>query len=284
MKKYHRILIILVGATTFVVGCTGQSLDLGSNADPQADGGVSGSRVAVQDGGASDATVGTTGIAATADASASVPTAANGAWTGYIENWTFPSGSDALMLGLASEPDGGLTGYAIFGGLPFYSAPTDPSVGYPNTLPDAGYVSNSLEGFRYTLLDPTMAAGHLRATVDPNELYAQWCAIQPPTPQGTLEGGVPVAYSCFPPPTSTPCAPQFTDGCYTLPDGGVVPNNHLKLVLCLELGACNCTAAGCAGAPSTSLVVLDVQTDGANATGTVQLPAGSPHNVYLTAQ
>jgi hypothetical protein len=55
-------------------------------------------------------------------------------WTGYIENHTFTSGSDAIALEFATDAKGIVAGTIIFGmGTPPPPA-SDPNVGYPSNL------------------------------------------------------------------------------------------------------------------------------------------------------
>ena len=178
MKKSLLLWTLVPSAGVIVsfVACNGQSLDLGANARGN-DGGVSSTGTpgtGSSSGGGSDATSG--GSDTTADDEGD-----DEVWSGYVENYTFPSGADALLLTLTRNADGGVTGHAVFGNEPLYPPPTDGSVGYPVADEPYGIEPMSLEGFRYPLHDGTIEQGtRFRADLIPTELYASWCALQTP--------------------------------------------------------------------------------------------------------
>jgi hypothetical protein len=99
-------------------------------------------------------------------------------WSGYLENATWPTGSDAVRFTFDVQPDGGVTGHAYFGTLPLFPAPTDPSVGFPYANDEHNVVQDveMVEGFAYTLQSASLLNGRFRATVYPREMQARWCS------------------------------------------------------------------------------------------------------------
>ena len=52
-------------------------------------------------------------------------------WTGYVEGYQFPSGSNAIRLAFAIDSYGQVAGMVFFGDGPPPPPATDPNVGYP---------------------------------------------------------------------------------------------------------------------------------------------------------
>ena len=103
-------------------------------------------------------------------------------WTGYIENFKFPSGSDAVKISFAVEAGTGqVIGTVIFGNGTPPPPPTDPNVGYPPGyiagFPAASFVQ---EGYGYTVRNGTLAGSRLKVGVRLVELWTGWCALQTP--------------------------------------------------------------------------------------------------------
>jgi hypothetical protein len=175
-------------------------------------------------------------------------------WTGYIENLQFTSGSDDVRV----EIDAAGAGSVRFGDAPDLPAP-DPAHTYPAGL-DWGGPPGGLpyEGFDYAITSATVSADRLVFSVDPNELWGEWCALQ--TPIASV-GAEPAFFSCAP--------NSYT----TTPDGGCetggVPIDCGKLVLC-NPRVCACTESACtvaAGDPVTFDVLVTAEGGHGSVTG-----------------
>jgi hypothetical protein len=256
-------LVLLAGA-----GCGGESLDLGSN-----DGG-SGPRLvdgAGGDDGPKDsawlvpidvAEPDVADTAGSANAAAALPVGRSN-WSGYIENYNFPSGSDAIGLTLDVAYDAGglgaVGGTVLFGGLPLLPAPTDPNLGWP---PNDLTSDVPLEHFPFTVENATLSGAALGLSLNEHELFAQWCTLQTHTFPWPGFPNTPIAtYSCLPPAGGPdpnlpgPVVCQYLDPTtnrHTRVDCG-------KLFRCERIGAwsqgplpasaptspCTCSAIGC---------------------------------------
>src|SRR5580698_3006030 len=54
------------------------------------------------------------------------PSSLSGSYSGYVESFMFPDGSDTLFFTLAFLDDGTVTGTVRFGNAPLLAPPTDP--------------------------------------------------------------------------------------------------------------------------------------------------------------
>ncbi len=226
----------------------------------------SGIRVPIPDGGFRDA-----GVHPAADVGP--PGDGTGdTWTGYIEAFMFPSGSDDVRIVFDSDHTDGTVYFGM--GTPPPPA-TDPNVGYP---PGYGYDRGVfgdyvVEGFGYRFTGAMVSASRVQITVDLGTLWAEWCSRQYPLMVG------PDFYQCGGNTGFTSSA----DGC-SYPDpmtGQDVPVDCGRLFLCGAMGgsACACTATDCTAATGNQ-VTFDFHVTGNDGTGTIGI--GAPHNVYLT--
>jgi hypothetical protein len=158
-------------------------------------------------------------------------------WTGYVENYTFRSGSDALNFTFATDAAGNVVGTIALGmGTPPPPA-TDPNTGYPPGYQMGQSFSYIAEGFPYPMENGTLVGNRLRFEVLPTDLWAGWCALQTPPADG---GGF--------------CLPNWGGGsngtgyCWqTDPTTHqMVTRDCLKLDLCALEPVCSCSATACA--------------------------------------
>ena len=199
------------------------------------------------------------------DASVVVPEGGSplAVFTGYFENYMFPSGSDALYMDLALGADGmTVTGVAVLGTGTPPPPPTQPNVGYP-----PGWMGSPtvVEGYAYTALSGTLASQRLRFGIDFAEPWAEWCQIQTVYPIGN---GMP-GYACCP---GTECGFQMGPGtgfgaCQVpLCDGGAGPFPNVPIdceqgSLCGAFNGgnvCTCAANGCTH-PLIAAIQFDMQ-------------------------
>jgi hypothetical protein len=104
-------------------------------------------------------------------------------WTGYIEQYSFSSGSDALKLTFSTDDHGVAVGAVVFGqGTPPAPA-TNPDVGYPPDFLqaardhriDAIYLA---EGYSYAFDAGKLDGQRLQFSANLAQLWSGWCALQ----------------------------------------------------------------------------------------------------------
>jgi hypothetical protein len=182
-------------------------------------------------------------------------------WTGYVEGSQFASGSDLIKFSIAYDSSGQVVGTVIFGnGTPPPPA-TDPNVGYP---PGFNYALGSpipYEGFEYSIVAGSYLDRRLTFAVDTAELWADWCALQPPPTNG-----------------STTCVPNFTqeqpgpgNSCtITMASGKTQQLDCGKLALCQAMSVCTCSSLGCStNWSSHGEITIDVFVVGDTASGSM---------------
>ncbi len=262
-----------------LTACAGTTVDLGGKADG---GGGSGS---------------SSGSSGSSSGSTSPPNPFSGTYTGYIESFTFPDGSDAVTMALTFGSSTSVTGTVFFGDSPALPAPIDPNVGYPPGYADSPtYQQVPLEGFAFTILDGNFSAPRLRLQVQVTELWKKWCEIQttiyPMYDEGP-DGGCDkfLGYGCLPevgrPPGNFP-------GCeWASCSQGPTPIDCGKYALCgggAPGSICSCTHASCTVVPSlppqfngSSTISFDMQLPMFTLDGSVTgLGSGNVYNVHLT--
>jgi len=108
---------------------------------------------------------------------------ASGSWTGYVEQYSFRSGSTTLNLTFSTNAQGVAVGTILFGqGVPPPPA-TDPTVGYPpdflaqatadRTLADSPWFYIA-EGYAYTFDGGMLEGQRLQFTVNLSQLWSDW--------------------------------------------------------------------------------------------------------------
>jgi hypothetical protein len=130
---------------------------------------------------------GSAGIGPGGAAGTDGPLAPSQSWTGYVEQYTFASGSTALKLTFSADDHGVALGTIVFGeGTPPAPA-TDPNVGYPPDLVAAlllqspfttGETIDIAEGYAYTFDAGTFDGHRLQFTANLAQLWSGWCALQ----------------------------------------------------------------------------------------------------------
>lgn len=196
-----------------------------------------------------------------------------GTWTGYIEAYTFPSGSDAVRVVFDSS---GTTGLVYFGDGDELPPATDPNVGYPPGLPVGlqGALDYIAEGHGYPFYGAVVSGARVQISVDRITLWSRWCSLQYPVAQGAG------AYGCAGESTSFGARDGY---CYTVdPDTGEeIHEDCGRLALCGGVApACQCTATECFRTPLEIPVPFDFHVTGNEASGTVEIEGR--HNVYFT--
>ena len=107
-----------------------------------------------------------------------------GLWTGYMEGFTFPSGSDKVMISIVATPGEYAQVTVWFGDAPQPLPPTDPNVAWP----DENVLSHhtALEGWPYQALDLSYESPRLRFSISRWSPWQDWCFMQTPVPNPNL--------------------------------------------------------------------------------------------------
>jgi hypothetical protein len=206
-----------------------------------------------------------------------------GAWTGYIENQKWASGSDVIHMVITNANDTLACGSISLGTAPPPAPATDPNVGYPPGEFDpmhtpAGWDISTFidyaEGFVMPIAQSSVMGTRLQFQANWTSTWDTWCAIQTPIPSSPPLPGGPQGFSCV--------DPVGTDdtGCHSS-SGGVFVDCG-KFMLC-EAGLCACTAQGCQlGQVNCDTLNFDMQVAADVGTGSVALGCAGVHNVHFS--
>jgi hypothetical protein len=202
-------------------------------------------------------------------------------WTGYVENFMFPSGSDTLAVSVAADAQGNTVGTITLGhGTPPAPA-TDPNIGYPPSLEMSSLglglataINFYAEGYPYTFDQGTQTSQRLKFTAKLNQMWAGWCSLE-------TEAGD--SGTCLPN-TGGMSSGDGKSCAYGDPNhpGKYIPVDCGRFALCGFASVCTCTASGCSLNPSMgSIVSLDIAINGGAANGSLEGPFGN-QSVQLT--
>jgi hypothetical protein len=197
-------------------------------------------------------------------------------WTGYIENYQFASGSDAVAVVFESRDATSVTGTVVFGeGTP---PAMNPCIGYPPTedgMYDRRITSRPMEGFPFTQRAGRVQDGRVRFAVSLGEQWGQWCEQQASYLVNSELG----YYSCVP----GEAASRGPGGCRVrsaeLESTVFVDCGTLEL--CQGLSVCDCDASGCSAA-EVMRITFDLHPDGQRLVGSVADLDGQVRNLRLT--
>ena len=185
-------------------------------------------------------------------------------WTGYVENYRFPSGSDAIKIAFAIDPAGQVVGTVTFGNATPPPPPTDPNVGYPadlltqSSIPDVISAPHKYiaEGYAFSMRDGTLVGGRLRFGIRTWEVWKNWCTLQTP---------VPASGQCDEPVCASLCLPNggfmtSASGCAMLnpATNAYEPVDCGKLALCGPLGVCICDPSACRVQDNAGGMMFDI--------------------------
>lgn len=208
-------------------------------------------------------------------------------WTGYIENYKFASGSDAVRIAYTSDASGNVVGTVTLGAGSPPPPATDPNVGYPADIGsvDGPPVPRSYvaEGYRYTMRNVMFSARRMQFSVAFWELWQGWCALQTPVPpQGSCDEPV-CPGTCLPNWGSMISADHMHCAQLNPATNQYEPVDCGKLALCQFGMACTCDPTTCSVRDQGIQLTFDVSvsTDGAFADGSIvgQIVG---HNVHFT--
>jgi hypothetical protein len=189
------------------------------------------------------------------------------AWDGYVEAYTFPSGTDRVRVTL--DEDG--SGWLKIGDGDELAPPTDPDVGWPEGVYDAKAErfpgSDLMEGVRYPITGAVVEEERVRLSIDPYDVFEAWCELQTSYlrtnqyPKGygcTQEGGY--GYG-----NGVCSVGETEEGEPSIVDCG-------KAILCAS-AVCACDQAGCtAGDGPSAPFDAALSDDGQSLTGSIVLP------------
>lgn len=291
MKVGAREVAFAAAVAWALAACGGSVVNLGSNDGGPGDGGASGSSgssgggTASSGSGSGGSSSGSGGGFCEPDASS--PCLPSGTYTGYIESFTFPDGSDTLSMTIvANENAGAVTGTMVYGNAPMLAPPTSGDVGYPPGIAQTPVAP--LEGFAFTIVGGTYGGARLQVGVVQNELWKAWCELETPVPQynGASDGGCGplLGYGCL----GDVSTEQGTNGCMvqSCQQASPVPIDCGKMKLCTVNGleVCTCTASACdVPVVAPGGIAFDMQFAPGHLDGTVKgLDDGQIHNVHLT--
>jgi hypothetical protein len=270
-----------------VAACDGRVMDLGSNSGGETTGGYgsassyqastpAGSGAAqcsarpLADAGADDSA---------ADAGASLEPLL-GVWNGYVENVTFPSGSDVLTLTFASGSSGAIAGTITFGsGTP----PAPPTDAYVEYMPSSSEIPGEpIEGFAYSVVAVQFDGTRLRFGAESLEPYKPWCELQTSYSWAPLD---PCAYGCVPDWPGMGSTNPSNVCTLNNPSGGPsVTVNCGVFMFCSGLGplgfVCDCSATGCTVSLEAPDTLFDMQLQPGRLDGSVLLRS-SNDNVHF---
>ena len=203
-------------------------------------------------------------------------------WTGYIENYQFPSGSDVIKFTSTVDSAGQVKVTVFLGnGTPPPPA-TDPKVGYPPALrtlamngmmpPDNDYWA---EGFAYSVASGTFSGQRLRFTIKNSQLWSGWCALQKPVDNSGM---------CLP--ESWPargCDESHQCSMMNYATGQVIQVDLAAFNLCLSYRVCACSTTACDSDPSSGIAAsFDLAVIGPAADGSVVGLISERANVHFT--
>ena len=208
----------------------------------------------------------------------------DGTWTGYIESYALPSGSDVLSMTFADQGSGPTTGTVTFGTQPAPPPPTNAAVGYPPSVTDWQTAKGFLgEGFVYTALDLQLASPRVQLGVVSKELWKTWCGLQQPY------SGTSNVYGCLPPDWG--CGGPGPGCMETNLAGQMVSVDCGQLALCRgapcegNIGpVCQCSATSCTVDVTVPDITFDLQLSTGHLDGSMTGLASSVLNIHLTKQ
>ncbi|HLK41358.1 MAG TPA: hypothetical protein VKU41_31625 [Polyangiaceae bacterium] len=271
--------IVLAGIAVF--GCRAKILDLGNTIG---DGGFTSAAATL----ASAPRCTNPPPTLPADASAPPPMAQSaaallGVWTGYLEAYTFQTGSDAVVITFTAAPDGTLVATAAFGKGQAPPPPVNGNEGYPaDVYPPGTDTPSSLEfpfeGFPYTATELSFDGARLALGVVRNELWRDWCTLQ--TSYSSESGA---ACGCLP--NWGGMGSTDLGGMCFLDDpatGEAVPVACFVFDACAFYAVCSCTSAGCSVDMTQPNARLDVRLTSGHLDGSISGFTTSPIAVHLT--
>jgi hypothetical protein len=191
-----------------------------------------------------------------------------GSWDGYVEAFTFGTGSDRLRIDLDENGNGTIE----FGDKPAIAPYSDPSLGYPVDEPFSSrdFLPNYAEpreGYAYPVEGAAVAAGRIKFGAWGAAILAEYCAAQTPL---VAADTLPLSYTCSPAGFG-----WGSNGDGTCVDNDNEPVDCGKVKTCIY--GCECDASSCQARISESEEILvdgSLTASGTELVGTLLVPTG----------
>jgi hypothetical protein len=207
-----------------------------------------------------------------------------GTWSGYFENFAFPSTSDGIRLSIAQNADGSGKISVVLGMGPPPAPPTSADATWPPiassdprtvltalmTLPES-----YIEGFAYDAYAVQVDSARVRFIINDSEPWQTYCQLQT---SYYVTSEVPAGYECTPGGGGGGGGDPLT--CASTNAQGVsVPVSCMQVFACGRL--CACDAVGC-GAQVRNTTSFDITFTGPKGAGNVTIANGDGRDVMLT--
>lgn len=181
----------------------------------------------------------------------------SGVWIGYVENYSFDSGSDVVRLEIHAGDCSPTATLTLGEGEPLPPV-TDPDVGYPEgiTAHEIPWL-RPYEGYAYAATTIEISERRVQLTTNNGQVWEEWCQLQEPVQVSEEE------YSCV-------AARSWSfDGeqCFINTEEELIPDDCGHLTLC-AYQTCRCDASGCE-ANAIAGLSLDVALDDDHLEGTL---------------
>lgn len=203
-------------------------------------------------------------------------------WKGYVENYQFDDGIDTLEITLSADRK---SSTVVMGDQPLFPAPTDPNVPSPPVFRESNIQGppRAVTGFAFSGIGSTVTPTRMTFSVDPNEQWNAWCALETPIAWGNAPSNT---YECLPNAGTTSVDTKNGPQCFYGEGANMTPVDCGKLALCLGFMVCKCSATACdVPVPSEGSLRFDLAISGAHADGSVVgLSGTSVYNVHLDLQ
>jgi hypothetical protein len=204
-----------------------------------------------------------------------------GAWTGYVENQKWASGSDEIRMVITGANATQICGTVSLGSAPAPAPPSDPTVAYPpgefdptgtpGSWDNQGSLIKYAEGFVMPIAGAKIAGKRLTFQANWALPWKPWCALQTPVDVSVAGNG----------PTFACVGNVGTDdtGCHLVPSGTLIDCGTLLIAGSI----CTYTPQGCtAGDQACDSLSFDMQVSGDSTSGSVALGCTGVHNIHLS--
>lgn len=183
----------------------------------------------------------------------------DGVWEGYVEAYSFRSGSDAVRVEIHSDGCTPSATITLGEGEPLPPA-EDPDTGYPTSEQFGFGVVSWYEGQPYQAHSIEISKKRVQIGIESADVWADWCEMQ-------------TSYAMDDSGENFMCVPNYgsrssSDGCALFGPDGEIPIDCGKLELC-QFGPCDCDEAGCQQG-NVGGSMLDVALDDGHLEGTFQ--------------
>jgi hypothetical protein len=202
-----------------------------------------------------------------------------GVWEGYVENYSFLSGSDAVRLHITNANDTLVCGTVVLGDPTTPPPLTDPHTAYPpgrfdpphliDAWDSTGLLLVYAEGFVLPIANSKVTGSRVQFGANWLQPWEPWCAQQTPVAQPAPPGVPPTEYTCNG--AGDPACSHKGAHCGT---------NMLCSGIC-SCTAQQCTASGLSHRPECKWLNFDLQVRGSDVSGSVKRACAGVNNVHF---